>query len=338
MDVTLLGPQRRTTAARAAVTELIPAGTVATVNAGWRERGWADTELGEVLGGRMINLQLYRRWQQLLTDDEQIAAAERKLTAELEEQQAVYALRLHHGVAALDEVNRRDKMPAVRRAAVADGIRQLRALDEWHLAEVATRRHDFYSSIAVGERENVQGHRRELADLMADSAGLVVAGGHVGVLLHLLHVFGIAALIKPPVITWSAGAMALSDRVVLFGARRPGGRWVPEVWAEGLGVYAGVLPFPYPRQRLPMQDPYQLALLARRLKPWTCVLLDDGVRVDLRDDAPLPVSARWIDREGAVRVQTEEGVAEERAGVPIDPSGEPARRPVDAEVITARPV
>ena len=33
-------------------------------------------------------------------------------------------------------------------------------------------------------------------------------------LLHLLHVFGLVSMIKQPVITWSAGAMALSDRVV----------------------------------------------------------------------------------------------------------------------------
>ena len=38
MDVTLLGPQRRTAAARAAVRELMPDGPIAAVNAGWQER------------------------------------------------------------------------------------------------------------------------------------------------------------------------------------------------------------------------------------------------------------------------------------------------------------
>jgi hypothetical protein len=338
VDVTVLGPQRRTATARAAVAELIPEGRIATINAGWREREAADHELGEVLGGRMINLRLYQRWTELITTDTEYASAERRLTDLLLEQQAVYALRLFHAVAALDEVHRRDKMPEVRTAAVADGIRQLRRLDEWHLAEAAASRHQFYVATKIGERANVAVHREELTAIMADSAGLVITGGHVGVLLHLLHVFGLAAMIKPPVITWSAGAMALSDRVVLFGAHRPAGRRLPEVWAAGLGAYSAVLPFPHPRHRLPMHDPYQLALLARRFKGWTCLLFDDGVRVDLTDGWPPPVGARWITRDGAVWSRTEGHVIEERAGVPVDDRGQPARRPADAEAVTARTV
>ena len=336
MDVTVLGPQRRTTATRTAVAELIPTGRVATINAGWRERESADTELGEVLGGRMVNLRLYQRWQELIAADPEYAAAERGLTELLEEQQAVYAQRVFHAVAALDEVNRRDKMPAVRAAAVTDGIRALRALDSWHLAEVAASRQQFYAATQIGERESVRAHRRELAELVDDSAGLVITGGHVGVLLHLLHVFGLVAMIKQPVITWSAGAMALSDRVVLFGTHRPAGRRLPEVWAEGLGVFSGVLTFPHPRHRLPMHDPYQLALLARRFKGWTCLLFDDGVRVDLTGGWPPPVGARWLTRDGAIWARTEDHVIEERAGVPYDDSGQPARRPADADVVTAR--
>lgn len=336
MDVTLLGPQRRTSGARAAVADLIPTGKVATINAGWREREAADRELGQVLGGRMVNLRLYQRWTQLVADDAEYAAAERILNARLEEQQTVYALRLQHAVAALDEVNRRDKMSGVRRAAVIDGIRQLRALDEWHLGEVAASRQEFYRSLVIGRRPNVRAHRLELAEIVGDSAGMVITGGHVGVLLHLLHVFGLAAMITPPVITWSAGAMALADRVVLYGSRRPTSRRLPEVWAEGLGVYSDVLPIPQPRQRLPMHDPYQLALLARRFKVWQCVLLEAGVRIDVTDDGGVPPDTRWIDPNGAICVQTAGGVVVEKPGVPIDQRGEPARRPIDAEVVTAR--
>ncbi|GAA3702889.1 hypothetical protein GCM10022204_20060 [Microlunatus aurantiacus] len=336
MDVTVLGPQRRTTATRTAVAELIPTGSVATVNAGWRERESADTELGEVLGGRMVNLRLYQRWQELVNEDPDYAAAERGLTELLEEQQTVYAQRLFHAVAAIEEVNRRDKMSTVRAAAVADGIRALRALDTWHLAEVASSRHRFYAETSIGDRESVRRHRLELAELVHDSAGLVIAGGHVGVLLHLLHVFGLVTMIKEPVITWSAGAMALSDRVVLFGTHRPAGRRLPEVWAEGLGVFPGALVFPHPRHRLPMHDPYQLALLARRFKSWSCLLFDDGARVDLTGSWPPPVGARWLTRDGAVWARTEDHIVEERAGVPFDESGHPARRPIDADVVTAR--
>lgn len=338
MDVTVLGPQRRTSGAKAAVAELIPRGSIATINAGWRERESEDGELSTVLDGRMVNLRLYQRWTELISTDAEYAAAERKLADELEEQQAVYALRLFHAVAALDQVNRRDKMPGVRAAAVADGIRQLRALDAWHLGEVAGSREAFYRSVMLGERRGVLAHRRELSEICRDSAGMVITGGHVGVLLHLLHVFGLAAMLTEPVITWSAGAMALSDRVVLFGAHRPAGRRLPEMWAEGLGAYPGVLPFPQPRVRLPMHDPYQLALLARRFKPRTCLLLEEKSRVLLGDGRQLPLGARWVDREGAVIARTSDGDVVERPGVPVDPTGQPVRRPAHAEPLTARTV
>ena len=101
MDITLLGPQRRVTGARAAVAELIPNGPVATVNAGWRDRETDTTELNAVLGGRMVNLELYRRWRQLIEDEPGYAEAERRLTGHLEELRAAYQLRLRHGQSAV---------------------------------------------------------------------------------------------------------------------------------------------------------------------------------------------------------------------------------------------
>ncbi len=142
--------------------------------------------------------------------------------------------------------------------------------------------------------------RAELAALVDECAGMIITGGHVGVLLQLLHVFGLAALIKPPVITWSAGAMALSERVVLFHDHGPPGRRRPEVFAEGLGAYSGVLPFPHPRHRLRLTEPEKMKTLARRFAPRRCLLLTDGVRVDLRDGQPLPAGARWINPDGIV--------------------------------------
>jgi hypothetical protein len=117
---------------------------------------------------------------------------------------------------------------------------------------------------------------------------MVFAGGHVGVLLHLLHIFGLAGMVRPPVIAWSAGAMALSARVVLYGDHAPYGRPDPEVYAEGLGAYAHAIPFPHARRRLRLTDSEHIQLLAARLAPYPALRLDDGVRLDLIDSQPLP--------------------------------------------------
>jgi hypothetical protein len=120
-----------------------------------------------------------------------------------------------------------------------------------------------------------------------------VAGARAAVaeLLHLLQVFGLAAMIRPPVITLSAGAMALCHRVVLFGDHAPFAHQNVEFYAAGLGLYAPGVPFPHPRRRLRLNDPQHPQLLAARLAPYPGLLLDDGVRLDLVDQTGLPAGA-----------------------------------------------
>jgi hypothetical protein len=256
-----------------------------------------------VLDGRMHNLELYRRWRQLLDDDPDYAAAERALAERLTEQQEIYALRLGHALSGADALTTRTAMPDLQAQAADDAIGAIQALDRWHLGQVATIRGDFYASTRIGDRGPMVQQRGELRELCAASAGMVVTGGHVGVLLHLLHVFGLTVSIRPPLVTWSAGAMALSDRVVLFHTHGPLGRRHPEVYAEGLGAFSGVLPFPHPKRRLALGDAAQMSLLARRFAPRLCLLLPDGVRVDVSSADPLPVGARWIDEDGQVRTE-----------------------------------
>jgi hypothetical protein len=291
MDITLLGPQRRVSGARSAVAQLIPDGPVATINAGWREREVDTEELNAVLGGRMVNLELYRRWQQLSEDDPGYVEAERRLTGRLEELRSAYQLRLRHALAAVRAVGQRVADSPIRAAALTDAITGVRALDAWHLDRSSELRSEFFGEVRVAERVFVDDHRREIARLVAASAGMVITGGHVGVLLHLLQVFALAAIIRPPVITWSAGAMALSPRVVLFGDHAPFGHHDAEFYAAGLGLYHHGVPFPHARRRLRLSDHDRRQLLAARLEPYPGLLLDDGVRLDLVDHAGLPENA-----------------------------------------------
>ena len=291
MNITLLGPQRQVFGARAAVAELIPTGPVATINAGWRDRESADAELNAVLGGRMVNLELHRRWIQLIEADLSYAAAERRLNAELDALRTAYQLRLQHAVAGVRALAQRVRDPEILAAATADAVEAVRALDDWHLSTGAELRSAFFAEVRLAERQTVDDHRRAIRALVGSSAGMVITGGHVGVLLQLLHVFDLPSMIISPLITWSAGAMALSERVVLFGEQTPQRPPEVEVYAEGLGVFGHGVCFPHARRRLRLDDHDQIALLTARLAPRAGMVLDDGVRLDLVDDQPLPPSA-----------------------------------------------
>jgi hypothetical protein len=291
MNITLLGPQRQVSGAKAAVADLIPSGPIATVNAGWRDREPAVGELNAVLGGRMVNLQLYRRWQQLTEDDHDYAAAELRLNANLDALRTAYQLRLHHALSAERAVAQRIRQRDILAAASADAVQTIRALDQWHLSSGAELRSSFFAEVRLDDRDSVADHRRAIRRLVEPCAGMVITGGHVGLLLHLLQIFDLRSMIVSPVITWSAGAMALSERVFLFGEQTPQRPCEVEVYADGLGIFSHGVCLPYARRRLPLSDPDQIALVTARLAPRPGLILDTGSRLDLVDDEPLPPTA-----------------------------------------------
>ncbi len=302
-QITLLGPQRLTPSLGATMRGLGSEGPVATVTAGWRERERDDGELNTILDGRGRNLGLYRRWSEVLDADPEYATAERTLRDEIEELQALYEVRLDHAVRAIEAVQRTGAPREIKEPAVDDAVDGLRRLDEWHLRTVAETRERFDERWAPGTRDAIRRHRAEVAAELEQCDTLAIAGGHVAVLLQCLRLFAVTrpGALPQVIVAWSAGAMAMTDRVVLFHDFGPHGTTGLEVYDFGLGVVADVVPLPHARRRLRLRDPSRNALLARRFAPAYCLVLDDGVRVDLGPDGALPPSARVLTEDGDVR-------------------------------------
>ncbi|MDH3254578.1 MAG: hypothetical protein OEM62_06265, partial [Acidobacteriota bacterium] len=62
--IVLLGPQRLRPKLADVVRQMNVSGQIAAVTAGWEEREQEDDELAEHLGGRTVNLELYRRGEE----------------------------------------------------------------------------------------------------------------------------------------------------------------------------------------------------------------------------------------------------------------------------------
>lgn len=155
----------------------------------------------------------------------------------------------------------------------------------------------------VGERDAVARHRAEVGEVLAAASALVVTGGHVGVLLHLLRLFAVPA--PAVLIAWSAGAMALTERVLLFHdpdprEAAPRDPSHAEFLDEGLGWLRGCVLLPHARRRLRTDDPRRMAELAFRAAPARCVILDDGMRLDLGAGDVLPADARLVGSDGGI--------------------------------------
>jgi hypothetical protein len=320
MRVILLGPQRRPTVAGVA-RSLALDGPVATITAGWQEREPDDGELSRLLGGRDVNLGLYRRWLDVQDRDGEYAAAERRLQAALAELQDLYLLRLDHALQAVYALRRRGGDPEAMTAA-ADAVAAVRDLDTAHLRRVNEVRGEFFTRLAPHDRPVIAAHRVAVTAALGGAAALVIAGGHVGVLTDVLHLFNVApaagaaaGVTGPgwPVIAWSAGAMALTDRIVLFHDRAPQGPGHPEVYGSGLSMVRDVVLLPHARARLLLDDTDRMAVFASRFAPARCVLLEQGTLLDFGPAGPVGIS-------GATPRPADDAVGDGAAG-PSWPAG-----------------
>ena len=309
MRVTLLGPQRRPTLDKVAAS-LNPGGPVATITAGWQEREPDDDELSMRLGSRDVNLALYRRWLDVQERDQGFWAAAQATRRVLDEVQDIYLLRMDYALRAVYAIQRRngrDRLhsaalhgAALTEAALAEAIAAVRELDAAHLRRVSEVRGEFYQSWRPQDRPVIAEHRAAVAGLLGNAAAVVIAGGHVGVLADALHLFDVGAALRSPVIAWSAGAMALTDRIVLFHDRAPQGAGHPEIYGRGLGVVRDLVALPHARARMLLDDAPRMAVFARRFAPARCVLLETGTRIDTGTDGGCPPDTRVLAEDGRV--------------------------------------
>ena len=260
------------------------------VTAGWLEREPDDGELSSLLGGSAVNLGLYGRSLDVQERDPVFAAGWDELGRTLAGLQEVYLLRLDYALRAVYAVQRRPGSED----AVEEAVAAVRALDSAYLGRVNGARGEFYARLEPHARPVIAAHREEVASVLRDSSALVVAGGHVGVLADVLHLFNVAAAVSSVVIAWSAGAMALADRIVLFHDRAPQGPGHPEIYGSGLSLVRDVVLLPHAKARLLLDDGPRMAVMARRFAPARCVPLEAGTRIEVSDGV-WPAGVRVIE-------------------------------------------
>ena len=310
MRTVLLGPQRFMTTAGTALRSLGVEGPVATINAGWEDREDVVDELDQVIGGETRHLRLHHRMFDVIEKDAEFASAAMTFRDGHDALLSLYRLRLQHALDGVYAVQRRVReaqgrvggAPGAGGATAAygaldDAIEVVRHVDSWYAGQLKTLYAELDASSPIDASGVIGWHRGELAALLGGSAALVLTGGHVGTLLRL---FAIAIPDELPVVAWSAGAMALTERVVLFHDFGPQGASEAEVFDRGLGRVKGMVVLPHARRRLRLDDRDRCAVMARRFTEQHCVLLDDGTALELDDAGGLPSGARILGIDGAI--------------------------------------
>lgn len=310
----LLGPQRFTQNVGSALAALEVDGPVAVINPGWEEREDDDGELDQAVGGRAANLRLHHRMFDVIAKDKRFAAAALQFRDRHDELLDFYRIRLSHALSAVYACQRRTSRRGIGALAEVDAIDTVRAVDGWYLEQLDSIYGDFDERAGREDSELIGWHRGEIGAILDSAAAVVLPGGHVGVLLRALRLFEVRLPPDTPVLAWSAGAMALTDAVVLFHDFSPQGSGAAELHGPGLGRLPGLVCLPHARRRLDLDDQPRMRALARRFPGHELVLLDDGTSLSI-PAAAAGVGGRRTQLPGGARTLTADGTVREVARV-----------------------
>lgn len=293
-DVLVLGPQFRAPNLGVALARAGLAGPLVAITAGWQEREGELAALEEHLGQPVTDLRLYQRAEGVFTQDPDLHAACRQRQNALRRLQDLYRVRLDHAKAAARDLMRLADDSDVARAARRSAIAALRRMDSEHLHAIRRIHAHFDAEWSAAHRPVLAVQRQELEHLLGTARTVCIAGGHVAVLLNRLRLFGLGVMLRDkPLVAWSAGAMAISERIVLYHDHPPQGAGNTEVFEAGLGLVRGVVCLPHAATRLALADATRVGLLARRFAPAACCSLDDGSLLHWRDGRLAFAAASW---------------------------------------------
>ena len=255
--------------------------------------------------GRGRHLNLYGRLNDVLDSDQPFAMAALAHRDAVDELAGIYSLRLQRALDSVYAVQRRSVRTDLAASALADGVRVVQSIDQWYLDAVDQLRGELWAAAPAEDSEPIQRHRAEVAEAVGQASAIAIAGGHVGLLLRCLKLFAVNLPAELPVVAWSAGAMSLTERVVLYNDRGPSGVIGSEVWDRGLGRAPRIVAMPHARRRLQMDDPMVLRVLAAGSATPAACCWTTGPRVALGPNGELPAEARIIGDDGLVHTLQE---------------------------------
>jgi hypothetical protein len=274
----LLGPQRPTVNLDRAVTRCgIGDGPIAVISAAWQEAEGDIDDVRRRLKNPLTDLGIYHKAHELFSGDKSLHDTYRLRQDRLKEQQRLYRMRLRQLMIAARATLRTEGDTTVVAAERRHAISQLRALDQHHLRQVGKIHSRFDNVCNIESNALLADQVANLEEQLANFETVLITGGNVVVLMNRLRLFGLHRLLRDKnIIAWSAGAMVLTDRIVLFHDKLPQGRRDAEIMSQGMGVLPRLVLLPNPSDRLRTRDRLRVSLFDRRFSPAICTTLDSG--------------------------------------------------------------
>lgn len=278
-------------------------GQLAVITGGWEEREDELDLLVDHVHRPTVNLRLHHRLQGVLAADVPFSQAITDRNDRLRMAQVFYRRRLR---SALESVRALHRMTVPRMSLLlaerSDALRAVADLDDHYLTQIRGIHEAFVDLWAPTHRPGVTKVRDEVAAELEDCEAILIAGGHVGALLDQLTLLALRPLMpRHPVIAWSAGAMVMTQQIVLFHDSPPQGQSDPELYDDGLGLAPNVVILPHARARLRLHDETRVSIFSRRFSPAACVTLEEGTGIHWDQENWTPIGpAQRLANDGLV--------------------------------------
>lgn len=279
----LLGPQRPSPNLGEALDRIPGNGPIVTLTAGWRlDEGEIDA-LHDVAGGDAVHLPLYRWFEECMERMPETRARYRQRQRQLMRVKDLYRVRLHRALESVrDLIERSAEDPELVERQLEHAIADVRRIDRQFVDHSKSLFASYPDVSKPWELPEVAARRAESAAMLSSARAILIAGGHVAVLRNRMLFFGVhqqlfqAWLQQTGVVAWGAGAMVLTDPIVLFYDDPPDGPSHPEILDSGLALVQDTVVLPDARKRLRLDDRLRVRLLAERFRPHKAVAMENG--------------------------------------------------------------
>lgn len=311
--VVILGPQRPAPNLPEVLAAHGISGPVAVITAGWRhDEDELDALRRDLPKNRLVHLPIYAWFDEVHAEEPVLAAAYAARQKRIRQYKAAYRAQLQ---SALDAVSATQALierdPSLFLPELHFLLTSLRAIDDRTVQRVNEIRDEFPATAQPWAYPAARDRHARIQDAFAHCSAVLIAGGHVGVLRNRMYFFGLDALLRGYVegggcvVAWSAGAMSLADRVLLYYDDPPDGRGEAEVLDSGLRLTPGAIWLPHATHRLRVVDPERMARMSARLRPELAITLENGAWVEhvngVWTSRGRPEAARLVGALGQVR-------------------------------------
>lgn len=284
----LLGPQRPSPNLSSALERVGGDGPVVTITAGWRLDECELAALHAAIGPDAQNLPLYEWFEEAMVQMPDTRAMYKERQGQLKRLKRVYRERMHR---ALDAVRAlmvdRDNSPEILAPQLDWALDDVRRIDQQFIDQSRAIVQAYPEVGRPWELEAVAERRAQSAALLSSARAVVIAGGHVAVLRNRMMFFGVHQQLfqawaqQTGVVAWGAGAMLLTDRIVLFYDDPPDGPSHPEILDTGLALLQDTVLLPDASKRLRLDEELRVALLAGRFQPDIAVGMENGAWLEV---------------------------------------------------------